>query len=165
VGPGQSLCLTFGIKQPFDLACCWTIIHAVVTTPSSGVRILIADDHELNAARAAICIGDASGLGKYAGEAVDGRDAIEKSKPLRTDILLLDITMPYISGLEVARAVSRELPATQVLILSQHEESDMRPHALEAGARGYVSKNEAGRQLVTAIESLVARKSLASFRT
>ena len=136
----------------------------MVTTPSSGVRILIADDHELMR-RGLRSVLATHPDWEVCGEAVDGRDAIEKSKLLRPDILLLDITMPYISGLEVARAVSRELPATQVLILSQHEESDMRPHALEAGARGYVSKNEASRQLVTAIESLVARKSLASFRT
>ena len=96
------------------------------------------------------------------GEAIDGSEAIEKTKALRPDILLLDITMPIISGLDVARAVSRDIPATQVLILSQHEESDMRAHALEAGARGYVSKSEAGRQLLTAIESLVSRKSHAS---
>ena len=69
------------------------------------------------------------------GEAVDGRDAIEKTKLLRPDILILDITMPDISGLDVARAVSRDFPGTQVLILSQHEESDMRPHAFEAGGQ------------------------------
>ena len=96
------------------------------------------------------------------GEAVDGREAIEKTKLLRPDILLLDITMPNISGLDVARAVSRDIPATQVLILSQHAETDMRAHALEAGVRGYVSKSEAGRQLLTAIDGLVARKSHAS---
>src|ERR1700722_11074542 len=91
------------------------------------------------------------------GEAVDGSEAIEKTKLLRPDILLLDITMPNIGGLDVARAVSRDVPATQVLILRQYEESDMRPHALEAGARGYVSKGAAGRQLLIAIDVLVAR--------
>jgi DNA-binding NarL/FixJ family response regulator len=121
------------------------------------VRILIADDHELmrRGLRSMLAMRPEW---EVCGEAVDGRDAIEKTKLLRPDILILDITMPHIGGLDVARAVSRDMPGTQVLILSQHEESDMRPHALEAGARGYVSKSEAGRQLITAIESLIARK-------
>jgi DNA-binding NarL/FixJ family response regulator len=124
------------------------------------VRILIADDHELmrHGLRSMLAIRPEW---EVCGEAVDGRDAIEKTKLLRPDILILDITMPDISGLDVARVVSRDIPDTQVLILSQHEESDMRPHALEAGARGYVSKGEAGRQLLTAIESLVDRTSRA----
>jgi DNA-binding NarL/FixJ family response regulator len=125
------------------------------------IRILIADDHELmrHGLRSLLA---ARPDWEVCGEAIDGREAIEKTKLLRPDILLLDITMPNISGLDVARAVSRDIPATQVLILSQHAESDMRAHALEAGARGYVSKSEAGRQLLTAIDGLVARKSHAS---
>lgn len=124
-------------------------------------RILIADDHELmrHGLRSMLA---ARPDWEVCGEAVDGREAIEKTKLLRPDILFLDITMPYISGLDVARAVSRDIPATQVLILSQYEESEMRPHALEAGACGYVSKSEAGRQLLIAIDALVARKSHAS---
>jgi DNA-binding NarL/FixJ family response regulator len=125
------------------------------------IRILIADDHELmrHGLRSLLA---ARPDWEVCGEAIDGREAIEKTKLLRPDILLLDITMPRIGGLDVARAVSRDIPATQVLILSQYEESEMRPHALEAGARGYVSKSEAGRQLLTAIDALVARKAHAS---
>jgi len=58
--------------------------------------------------------------------------------------------------LEVARAVRRDYPGTQVVILSQYDESEMRPYAIEAGARGYVSKAEASRQLLSAIESVLA---------
>jgi two-component system, NarL family, response regulator LiaR len=105
------------------------------------IRILIADDHELmrHGLRSLLA---ARPDWEVCGEAIDGREAIEKTELLRPDILLLDITMPYINGLEVARTVSRDIPGTQVLIVSQHAESEMRPHALEAGARGYVSKNE-----------------------
>jgi len=125
------------------------------------IRILIADDHELmrRGLRALLA---ARPDWEVCGEAIDGSEAIEKTKLLRPDILLLDITMPIIGGLDVARTVSRDSPATQVLILSQYEESEMRPHALEAGARGYVSKSEAGRQLLIAIDALVARKSHAT---
>jgi DNA-binding NarL/FixJ family response regulator len=69
--------------------------------------------------------------------------------------------MPRVNGLEVTRAIRRDFPATQVVILSQYDESEMRPYAIEAGARGYVSKAEASRQLLTAIESLIGTKPLA----
>jgi DNA-binding NarL/FixJ family response regulator len=122
------------------------------------IRILIADDHELMRRGLRSMLATRPDW-EVCGEAVEGREAIEKTKLLRPDILLLDITMPNIGGLDVARAVTRDVPATQVLILSQYEESEMRPHALEAGARGYVSKSEAGRQLLIAIDALAARKS------
>jgi DNA-binding NarL/FixJ family response regulator len=122
---------------------------------------LIADDHELMRRGVRSMLATRADW-EVCGEAVDGREAIEKTKLLRPDILLLDISMPDINGLDVARVLSRDFPATQVLILSQHEASVMRSHALEAGARGYVSKGEAGRQLLTTIESLVSRKLHAS---
>jgi DNA-binding NarL/FixJ family response regulator len=125
------------------------------------VRILIADDHELMR-RGLRSILATRPDWEVCGEAVDGSDAIEKTKLLRPDILVLDISMPRGNGLEVARAVRRDFPQTQVIILSQYEESEMRPYALEAGARGYVSKSEASRQLLAAIESLIADKSFAA---
>jgi DNA-binding NarL/FixJ family response regulator len=116
---------------------------------------LIADDHELMR-RGLRSILATRPDWEVCGEAVDGREAIEKTQLLKPDILLLDISMPRIGGLGVARAVSRDVPNTRVLILSHYEESEMRPQALEAGARGYVSKSEASQQLLTAIESLTA---------
>jgi DNA-binding NarL/FixJ family response regulator len=125
------------------------------------IRILIADDHELMR-RGLRSILATRPDWEVCGEAVDGNDAIEKTKLLRPDILVLDISMPQTNGLDVARTLSREVPATQVVILSQYEESEMRPHALEAGARGYVSKAEASRQLLSAIETLIVDKTLAA---
>jgi len=130
----------------------------VAADSENRIRILIADDHELMRRGLRSLLATRPDW-DVCGEAIDGREAIQKAKLLLPDILLLDITMPNIGGLDVARAVSREVPATQVLILSQYEESEMRPHALEAGARGYVSKSEAGRQLLIAIDALIARKS------
>jgi DNA-binding NarL/FixJ family response regulator len=125
-------------------------------TPAQAapVRILIADDHELMR-RGLRSILATRPDWEVCGEAVDGSEAIEKTKLLRPDILVLDISMPRVNGLEVARAVRRDHPQTQVIILSQYDESEMRPYAIEAGARGYVSKAEASRQLLTAIESLL----------
>ena len=124
------------------------------------MRILIADDHELMR-RGLRSILSTRPNWEVCGEAVDGSDAIEKTKLLQPDILVLDISMPRVNGLEVARAVRRDYPRTQVVILSQYDESEMRPYAIEAGARGYVSKAEASRQLLTAIESLIVEQPLA----
>lgn len=124
------------------------------------MRILIADDHELMR-RGLRSILSTRPDWEVCGEAVDGSDAIEKTKLLQPDILVLDISMPRVNGLEVARAVRRDYPRTQVVILSQYDESEMRPYAIEAGARGYVSKAEASRQLLTAIESLIVEQPLA----
>ena len=148
--------------SPFELLLDSRLTFSQMSADSQNrIRILIADDHEL-VRHGLRCVLAMRPGWEVCGEAVDGREAIEKTKLLRPDILLLDITMPYISGLDVARTVSRDIPTTKVLILSQYEESEMRSHALEAGARGYISKNEAGRQLLTAIESLVNRTSHAS---
>ena len=133
----------------------WCLMPLMTTDASNHVRILIADDHELMR-RGLRSILATRPDWEVCGEAVDGREAIEKTQLLKPDILLLDISMPRIGGLGVARAVSRDVPNTRVLILSHYEESEMRPQALEAGARGYVSKSEASQQLLTAIESLTA---------
>jgi|SRR5580658_4812186 DNA-binding NarL/FixJ family response regulator len=127
----------------------------------SPVRILIADDHELMRRGLRSILATRTDW-EVCGEAVDGSDAIEKTKLLRPDILVLDISMPRVNGLEVTRAIRRDFPGTQVVILSQYDESEMRPYAIEAGARGYVSKAEASRQLLTAIESLIVDKPLAA---
>jgi DNA-binding NarL/FixJ family response regulator len=133
----------------------------MTSAQANPVRILIADDHELMR-RGLRSILATRPDWEVCGEAVDGSDAIEKTKLLHPDILVLDISMPRINGLEVARAVRRDHPETQVVILSQYEESEMRPYAIEAGARGYVSKAEASRQLLSAIESLISDKPLAA---
>jgi DNA-binding NarL/FixJ family response regulator len=132
----------------------------MTSSQASHVRILIADDHELMR-RGLRSILSTRPDWEVCGEAVDGSDAIEKTKLLQPDILVLDISMPRVNGLEVARAVRRDYPRTQVVILSQYDESEMRPYAIEAGARGYVSKAEASRQLLTAIESLIVEQPLA----
>jgi DNA-binding NarL/FixJ family response regulator len=129
----------------------------MTSAQANPVRILIADDHELMR-RGLRSILATRPDWEVCGEAVDGSDAIEKTKLLRPDILVLDISMPQLNGLEVTRAIRRDFPGTQVVILSQYEESEMRPYALEAGARGYVSKAEASRQLLAAIETLIADK-------
>ncbi len=95
---------------------------------------------------------------------VDGRDAVQKAKELKPDVIVMDIGMPHLNGLEAARVIRKEVPQSEILILSQHEAREMRPAALQAGAREYVTKSEVARDLLTAVES-VTRHLIASGST
>lgn len=90
------------------------------------------------------------------GEAANGREAVERARDLKPDIAILDITMPELNGLEAARRILRVSPRTQVLILTMHHADDLVEEVLRAGARGYVLKSDAGRDLVAAVEALAA---------
>jgi DNA-binding NarL/FixJ family response regulator len=115
------------------------------------MRVLIADDHEvvrkgvrsllLTQRQIDIC-----------GEAVDGRDAVEKTRLLHPDLVLMDISMPNLNGLEATREIRNISPMTEVVILSQHETSQMAQEAFNAGALGYVVKSSISRNLFTALE-------------
>ena len=117
------------------------------------VRILIADDHELIRRGLRSILGTRPEF-EICAEVADGSDAIEIARKLKPDVVLLDITMPRVNGLDAARAIRREVPHTKVIILSQYNEADMRSRALESGAQGYVSKSDVSSQLLTAIDSL-----------
>jgi DNA-binding NarL/FixJ family response regulator len=91
---------------------------------------------------------------KIVGEAVDGRQAVEKAKKLKPDVLIVDISMPNLDGLEATRQILQVSPQTRVLTLTMHESDQMVRRVLEAGARGYVLKSELARQLVKAVISV-----------
>jgi signal transduction histidine kinase/DNA-binding NarL/FixJ family response regulator len=118
------------------------------------VRILIADDHELvrQGLRALLA---SRPSWEVCGEAVDGVEAIEKAAQLQPDIVLLDVSMPRLNGLEAAPLIRRESPASEIVIVSQHDEAEMLPSALKAGARGFVSKSDIGSNLLSTIDSIV----------
>jgi len=86
------------------------------------------------------------------GDAVDGRDAFEKAKQLRPDVIVMDVSMPNLNGLDATRLIREALPQTEVLILSQHESSEMMRQALGAGALGYVLKSSMSNNLPAAVE-------------
>ena len=88
------------------------------------------------------------------GEAVDGLDAIEKAKMLLPDLVLMDFSMPNLNGFEATREIRRMLPQTEVIILSQHETSQMATQAFRAGALGYVVKSSVSKNLFTALEKV-----------
>ena len=124
---------------------------------SASVRVLIADDHEI-VRRGVRSLLETHPALEVCGEAVDGQDAVDAAKQLNPDVVVLDISMPHLSGLEAARRIRQEVPRTEILILSQHDSSEVVNAALEAGARGYVVKSDVSRDLLHAVESVMQHK-------
>lgn len=120
-------------------------------------RILIADDHELVRDGIRMRIEKHPGW-TVAGEATDGRRAVELAVQQRPDVVVLDIAMSGLNGLEATRQIRKACPDTEVLILTMLESDDLVREALTAGARGFLLKTDASRQLVAAIESLLQHK-------
>jgi len=121
--------------------------------PLPELRILIADDHEL-IRRAVRTLLEAEPGWKVVAEASDGQEAFEKAKETKPEVVVLDIGMPRLSGLEAARRLKRILPQVKVLMLTVHESERLALEVLNAGARGYVTKSDTARDLVIAIEAL-----------
>ena len=122
------------------------------------VRILIADDHELFRRGVAAELTQVPGW-MVAAEAVNGRDAVAMAEELKPDIVVLDLTMPELNGLEAARRIISAEPSARILILTAHESEQLVREVLSAGARGYVLKSDAGRILVAALQALLDGRS------
>jgi DNA-binding NarL/FixJ family response regulator len=129
----------------------------------TGFRILLADDHAvvLKGLRALLAV---QAGWQVCGEATNGREAIEKVNRLKPDIVIMDVSMPELNGLEATRQIRKTLPQTEVLILTLHESEQMMRQALEAGARGYVLKSDAGSELLAAVEAVRKRRLFLSSR-
>jgi DNA-binding NarL/FixJ family response regulator len=119
------------------------------------IRILIADDHEIFR-RGLRSLLESHAEWEVCGEAKDGQEAVERTKELNPDVVVLDITMPRLNGLEAAQVIRNEAPRSKMVILSQHEPSLMRQAALSAGADAYVTKSEVSRELMVAIETMIS---------
>jgi len=121
-------------------------------------RVLVADDHEL--IRRGICsvLATEPAL-NICGEAFDGLDAVQKAAELHPDIVVMDISMPRMNGLEATREIKRVAPEIEVLIVSQHDSSEMIRQAFGAGARAYVVKSTISTDLIKAIKKAVQHES------
>jgi DNA-binding NarL/FixJ family response regulator len=122
----------------------------------SAFRILIADDHEIVRHGIRALIESHPGW-EVCAEAVDGREAVEKTVELRPDLALIDVSMPNLNGLDAARQILQALPHACVLILTMHESEQIVREVLEVGARGFLLKSDAARDLVSAIQALQRR--------
>jgi DNA-binding NarL/FixJ family response regulator len=120
-------------------------------------RILVADDHEV-VRRGVRALLESQPGWNVCGEAATGHEAVDQARLLRPDLLIVDISMPEMNGLETIRQIHKTMPQMEILVLTMHESEQMMREALAAGARGYLSKSEAARDLLAAVESLRAHK-------
>jgi DNA-binding NarL/FixJ family response regulator len=118
---------------------------------SKAVRILLADDHPIVRAGVRDTLKQVPGL-EIVGEASDGREAVEMVKSLRPDLVLLDISMPGLNGLEATERIVQAGLDTRVIILSRHENEEYYWRAMKIGACGYVLKNAVINELKTAVQ-------------
>jgi len=117
------------------------------------LRILIADDHDI--VREGLKTLLAAGKHFHVcGEAATGREAVALALDLKPDVAVLDFSMPDLNGLEATRRIRKALPKTEVLILTMHDSETLAREVLAAGARGFVVKTHAKRQLVAAVTAL-----------
>lgn len=121
------------------------------------LRILIADDHEVVRHGVRALLEGHAGW-EVCSEAADGREAVEQAVHQRPDVVILDIGMPNLNGLDATKQILRQLPDARVLVLTMHESAQVVREVLEAGARGFLMKSDAGRDLITAVEALQRHK-------
>src|SRR5215211_5811055 len=117
------------------------------------LRILLADDHEIVRQGLKELLEEQVGWTVCA-EAANGREAVELAIRSRPHVAVLDFSMPELNGLEATRRMRQEVPEIEVLIFTMHESEELIREVLAAGARGYLLKSEATRQLIPAVESL-----------
>jgi DNA-binding NarL/FixJ family response regulator len=122
------------------------------------VRILLADDHEVVRKGLRALLPTENSDWKICGEAVNGDDAVKKARRLKPDLIIMDITMPEMDGLEATREILKEQPEMEVIILTVHDSQQMLARVLASGARGCVLKSDVARDLVNAIKTVSQHK-------
>ena len=125
------------------------------------IRILIVDDHPVVRRGLRSSLAELPDM-KVIDEARDGGEAIEKARTARPDLILLDISMPGKTGLEVLKQLHAEMPATRILILSTYPERQYAVRCLRSGAAGYLTKESASEELVTAIRKVAGGRKYVS---
>jgi len=122
------------------------------------MRVLVVDDHEV-VRRGVISILRSRPGCVVCGEAADGREAIEKARELQPEVIIMDVSMPNLNGLEATRAIRGVVPACEVIILSQHDSPEMARQAFKAGALGYVVKSSVSQHLMAALDRVSRHES------
>jgi DNA-binding NarL/FixJ family response regulator len=128
-----------------------------MTSGTKKLRILVADDHELVRCGIRGLLRARRGW-TVVGEAMNGREAVEKANRLKPDVAILDISMPDLDGLQATRRIRKAVPSTKVIVLTMHDSDQMVRRALDAGALGYVLKSDLATQLIKAVKDVFAGK-------
>jgi len=125
------------------------------------IRILLVDDHALVRQGFKMILGAQADM-EIVGEAGNGREAVQLAEELRPDIVVMDVAMPELNGIEATRRLTASLPHTRVIALSMHKDSVYVRETLRAGARGYLLKDSPAGDLVTAVRSVASGESYLS---
>jgi len=143
------------VSKPIEPASLVPRIQSLLEKVTRIIKVLVTDDHTM--VRDGICA--VLALQKdmdVVGEAVDGQDAIEKVLRLSPNVVLMDIVMPVMSGLEATKRITKECPQTKVLILTQYDEEENMFVAKQAGAHGFIPKRAASSDLISGIRAVGA---------
>lgn len=127
------------------------------------MKVMIADDHEI-VRKGLRSILDPQKELEVVAEAADGRSAVSMAKATVPDVVVMDLSMPSLNGLEATRQILKMRPQTKVLILTMHESDPLIREVLDAGARGYILKTDAGRDLLTALDAFRRNKTFFTSR-
>lgn len=118
----------------------------------ASIRVLVVDDHEVARRGIRSVLAGDPNL-EVVAEVADGEEAVQKAQDLRPEVVLLDISLPRMSGIEAARGIRSVSPESRIIFVSQHDSVLLARDALQAGASAYVVKSDAGRDLLSAIEA------------
>src|SRR5688572_7934350 len=132
-------------------------------TPAPALRILLADDHDIMRQGMRVLIERQPGW-EVCGVASTGREALARADELKPDIVVMDMTMPELNGLDAAVLIKRHQPKTEIVMFTAHEDDDLVRDAYKAGLKSVIFKSEAYECLVRAIESLSQHKPFFSDR-
>lgn len=128
---------------------------------NNPIRILLADDHTIVRQGLARLLEEKPDL-KVVGEATNGRMAVEQSLALHPDIVIMDIAMPRMNGIEAAKRIRKHLPKTKILILSMYSHEHYIHELLETGVSGYLLKDASGRDIIKAIHAAMKNETVLS---
>jgi DNA-binding NarL/FixJ family response regulator len=121
------------------------------------LRILVVDDHAV-VRRGVRSLLESQPDWEIAGEAATGREAVDQARRLQPDVIVMDLSLPELNGLDATRQIVNESPRSEVLVLTMHHSEELARDVLQAGARGYMLKSDADQSLIAAIESLRQHK-------